>query len=135
MACVDEFQQRVYEERLTDAEARYDLWHELEQKYLPWRSYGGHAFLEKGGFWMQKQHIFMYPFYYIDYALAQMGAFEYLIRMEENREEAWKDYYRLCCAGGSQGYFELLKIGNLSNPFQEETVERIVKQLEEKFFA
>lgn len=135
MACVDEFQQRVYEERLTDAEARYDLWHELEQKYLPWRSYGGHTFLEKGGFWMQKQHIFMYPFYYIDYALAQMGAFEYLIRMEENREEAWKDYYRLCCAGGSQGYFELLKIGNLSNPFQEETVERIVKQLEEKFFA
>lgn len=135
MACVDEFQQSVYEERLTDAEARYDLWHELEQKYLPWRSYGGHAFLEKGGFWMQKQHIFMYPFYYIDYALAQMGAFEYLIRMEENREEAWKDYYRLCCAGGSQGYFELLKIGNLSNPFQEETVERIVKQLEEKFFA
>lgn len=135
MACVDEFQQHVYEDRLTDADARYRLWHELEAKYLPWRSYGGHGFLEKGGFWMQKQHIFMYPFYYIDYALAQMGAFEYLIRMEEDRKEAWNDYYRLCCAGGSQGYFELLKIGNLSNPFQEETVEKIVKQLEDRFFT
>lgn len=79
---------------------------------------------------MQKQHIFLYPFYYIDYALAQMGAFEYLARMQKNRTAAWEDYLRLCRAGGSRGYFELLKIGNLSNPFAGGTVEDIMKGVE-----
>lgn len=134
MACVDEFQERVYEEKLLSAEARYALWHELEQKYLPWRDYDGNAFLEKGGFWMQKQHIFMYPFYYIDYALAQMGALEYFVRMRDDRENAWKDYLRLCKAGGSKGYFELLKLGNLGNAFKEDTVKNVMEKVKGYLF-
>lgn len=130
MACVDEFQHRVYQQRLTNPDERYRIWRELEKIYLPWREYDGCEFLEKGGFWMQKQHIFLYPFYYIDYALAQMGAFEYLARMQKNRTAAWEDYLRLCRAGGSRGYFELLKIGNLSNPFAGGTVEDIMKGVE-----
>ena len=101
-------------------------------KYLPWRDYDGNEFLENGGFWMQKQHIFLFPFYYIDYALAQMGALELYGRMKENREEAWNDYYRLCCAGGSKGYFELLKEARLSNPFAVGTVEKIMEQIKEE---
>ena len=78
---------------------------------------------------MQKQHIFLFPFYYIDYALAQMGAFEFYGRMKENREAAWEDYYRLCCAGGSQGYFELLEIAGLSNPFARGTVKKVMDSI------
>lgn len=78
---------------------------------------------------MQKQHIFLFPFYYIDYALAQMGAFEFYGCMKENREAAWEDYYRLCCAGGSQGYFELLKIAGLSNPFAKGTVKKVMDSI------
>ena len=135
MACVDEFQHRVYEEKAVDADARYAIWHELEQKYMPWRDYDGNAFLEKGGFWMQKQHIFMYPFYYIDYALAQMGALEYYGRSKENRQEAWEDYYRLCCAGGSRGYFELLKLANLHNPFEDGSVKLVVDKITPELFG
>ncbi len=132
MACVDEFQHEVYAHQMTDEEDRYKLWHSLEEKYMPWRDYDGDEFLEAGGFWMQKQHIFMCPFYYIDYSLASMGAFEYYIRSLEDRDQAWKDYYRLCTLGGSKGYLELLKEGNLSNPFQQGTVEKIMKKLKEK---
>ncbi len=132
MACVDEFQHRVYEQKLTDPIKRRHTWRELEQKYMPWRDYDGNAFLEQGGFWMQKQHIFLYPFYYIDYALAQMGAFEYLSRMQKDRKAAWQDYYRLCCAGGSRGYFELLAIGGLSNPFVSGTVGKIMEAVKEE---
>lgn len=110
------------------------MWHSLEEKYMPWRDYDGDAFLEAGGFWMQKQHIFMCPFYYIDYSLASMGAFEYYIRSLNDREEAWKDYYRLCTMGGSKGYLELLDEGNLSDPFSEGTVEGIMKKLRKKIF-
>ena len=41
MACVDEFQHRVYAENLTDAMERRKVWHELEEIYLPWRDYDG----------------------------------------------------------------------------------------------
>lgn len=130
MVCVDEFQHRIYDEKVLDAKERRRVWKELEKKYLPWRDYDGNEFLEEGGFWMQKQHIFMCPFYYIQYAMAQFGALEYYVRMKEEPEEAWEDYYRLCCAGGTKGYFELLKEGNLSNPFEEETIRKIVEKLD-----
>ena len=124
MVCVDEFQHRVYERPEMTAMERRAVWRELEQKYLPWRDYDTNAFLEEGGFWMQKQHIFMYPFYYIEYALAQVCSQELYGRMKEDPSAAWSDYLRLCEAGGSLGYFELLKLANLSNPFEAGTVQK-----------
>ncbi len=134
MVCVDEFQHKVFENPSMTASDRRKIWKELEKVYLPWRDYDGHKFLEEGGFWMQKQHIFLFPFYYIDYALAQMGAFEFYGRMKKDRDQAWKDYYRLCQAGGSKGYFELLDLAGLSSPFAEGTVKRAVEGLMEDLF-
>ena len=74
---------------------------------------------------MQKQHIFMYPFYYVDYALAMICALQFYLRMREDREAAWKDYMKLCSLGGSKGYFDLLKEANLKNPFEEETIKEV----------
>lgn len=127
MCCVDEFQHRVYENPKMTVKERRNAWRNLEKKYMPWRDYDGNLFFEEGGFWMQKQHIFLYPFYYIDYALAQICVFELYGKMKEDRNAAWDDYYRLCKAGGSKGYFELLKLANLSNPFEEGTVKKAVE--------
>ena len=124
MAVVDEYQHRVYEAPDMTAMERRAVWREIEKAYMPWRDYDGNAFLEGGGFWMQKQHIFLYPFYYIDYALAQLCAFQFYGRMKEDRPRAWQDYLRLCRAGGTKGYFELLEEGSLLNPFREGTVEK-----------
>ena len=129
MVCVDEFQHRVYADPAMTAAQRRSVWREIEKSYMPWRDYDGNEFLEQGGFWMQKQHVFLYPFYYIEYALAQMGAFEFYGRMKVDREEAWNAYYNLCKLGGSKGYFELLKSAGLSNPFAEGTVEKIAKSI------
>ena len=129
MACVDEFQHRVYAEPEMTAKERRGVWRGIEKTYMPWRDYDGEPFLEEGGFWMQKQHIFLYPFYYIDYALAQMCAFQYYSRMKTDRRQAWEDYLRLCRAGGTKGYFELLEVGNLLNPFREGTVEKSVRHV------
>ncbi len=126
LVSVDEFQHRVYAEPGMTAIERRGVWREIEKKYMPWRDYDGNKFLEEGGFWMQKQHIFLYPFYYIEYALSQICAFQYYGRMKEDREKAWADYLKLCRAGGTKGYFELLETGNLLNPFKDGTVERSV---------
>ncbi|MDO5434933.1 MAG: M3 family oligoendopeptidase [Clostridia bacterium] len=129
LVSVDEFQHRVYDAPDMSAMERRAVWREIEKKYMPWRDYDGNEFLEEGGFWMQKQHIFLYPFYYIEYALAQICAFQYYGRMKEDRKAAWEDYLRLCRAGGTKGYFELLEIGNLMNPFREGTVQRSVEHV------
>jgi len=132
MACVDEFQEKVYAGRLTDAGDRYNLWRRLEQKYMPWRSYDGIGFLEKGGFWLQKQHIFMFPFYYIDYALAQFCALQYYFQAEEDREKAWSAYLRLCRAGGSMPYLQLLQLGGLDCPLEESTIAALMEKIRGK---
>lgn len=132
MICVDEYQHRVYEKPDMTAMERRAVWRKLEKTYMPWRSYDGSSFLEEGGFWMQKQHIFLYPFYYVDYAMAQIGAFEFYTKMKKDRQAAWKDYYRLCQAGGSMGYFKLLEYAGLHNVLQEGAVkEALAAVLEE----
>jgi len=119
---VDEFQHRVYAEpTLTPAERRA-VWREIEKKYLPYRDYTGISYLENGGFWHGQAHIFASPFYYIDYVLAQLCAFQFWIRMQEDFEGAWKDYVNLCKAGGSKSFLSLVKLANIDSPFEEETI-------------
>ena len=127
--CVDEFQHRVYENPDMTPEERKAVWHELEQKYLPTRDYDGCEIFEKGAFFFEKLHIFMYPFYYIDYTLASMAAFEFYGKMQQNREAAWADYYRLCELGGSLRYLDLLKAAHLSNPFELGSVRKAIAPL------
>ncbi|MDD2262978.1 MAG: M3 family oligoendopeptidase, partial [Clostridia bacterium] len=133
IVCVDEFQHKVYSNNnnYSSKEIRH-IWRDLEKQYMPWRDYDGNSFLEEGGFWMQKQHIFLYPFYYLEYSLAQICAFELYSNMKKNRSSAWEDYYRLCKSGGSKGYFELLEIANLNNPLKPETVRKAVNEVIEE---
>ncbi len=137
LVSVDEFQHEVYAHPDYTADDWKRTWREIEQKYMPWRDYDGNEFLEAGGFWMQKQHIFLYPFYYIEYALSQICAFQYYGRMKEDRKKAWEDYLSLCRAGGTKGYLELLKIGNLLSPFDEGTVEKstahVIEELSKRY--
>ncbi len=127
MVSVDEFQHRVFENPGMSAKERRAVWHELETIYLPWRNYDGNKFLTEGGFWMQKQHIFLYPFYYVDYALAQLCAFQFYNKMKQDKNAAWEDYLRLCRAGGSKGYFDLIEYANLEVPMKDGAVARSVQ--------
>ena len=123
---VDEFQHIMYANpNLTPKERTYE-WHKLEEKYMPWRKYEDDEFMERGGFWYHKLHIFLYPFYYINYTLTTMGAMEFKKKYEEDKEAAWKDYLTLCNVGGSLSYLETLKAAHLSVPFEEGSVKRAI---------
>lgn len=128
---VDEFQHIMYAHpELTPKERTWE-WHRLEEKYMPWRKYEDDAFMERGGYWYHKLHIFLYPFYYINYTLTTMGAMEFKKRYEEDREAAWRDYLALCNAGGSLSYLGLLKVANLSVPFEEGSVKNAISYAKE----
>jgi M3 family oligoendopeptidase len=123
---VDEFQHYVYENPEASPEDRKREWREIEKKYLPHRDYEDNEFLEKGTFWYKQMHIFEVPFYYIDYTLAQICAFQFWKKSLENREEAWRDYVKLCKSGGSKPFLDLIKVGNLISPFDSECVKSII---------
>ena len=131
IACVDEFQHRIYENPSLSKAERMSLWSELEKVYLPHREYEGLEFLEKGGLWLRQSHIFQMPFYYIDYALAQVCAFQFWQRDLKSHRDAWGDYLRLCKAGGSQSFVELVKLANLNSPFASGTLSKVVDSLRE----
>lgn len=119
---VDEFQHIVYKNPDMTPSERSAAWCELEKKYMPWRDYDGDEFFEKGNWWYHKIHIFLYPFYYINYTLTTMGAMEFKKKMATDKVNGWKDYMALCKCGGSFGYLDTLKHANLSVPFEEGSV-------------
>lgn len=128
---VDEFQHIIYENPNMSKDERKKVWRELEKKYLPHRDYAGCEILEKGCWWFKQGHIFKDPFYYIDYVLAQICAFQFLKKMNENKEQGWKDYLRICEIGGTKSFLEIVKTGNLISPFEDKCIESIITNLEE----
>lgn len=128
---VDEYQHIVYANPELTPKQRTAEWKKLEEKYMPWREYDDIDFFAKGGWWYHKIHIFLYPFYYINYTLTTMGAMEFKKKMHEDKESAWKDYLNLCKVGGSLGYKETLKYANLSLPFEKGSVKRAVSYAED----
>lgn len=128
---VDEFQHFVYSKPEATIEERKSVWRQIEKKYLPHRNYEENEYLEQGGYWHQQSHIYSAPFYYIDYTLAQICAFQFWKKSREDRETAWEDYLKLCRAGGSQSFLGLVKLAHLTSPFENLCVQNVIQAIEE----
>ncbi|MFM9280303.1 M3 family oligoendopeptidase [Paenibacillus jiagnxiensis] len=127
---VDEFQHAVYENPDWTPAERKQAWRSIERKYLPHKNYEGNDYLEGGGFWHKQAHIFQAPFYYIDYTLAQICAFQFWKRMNADWQPAWNDYLRLCRAGGSQSFTGLVELAGLKSPFEAGCVTSVIGDIE-----
>ncbi|MGP4105723.1 M3 family oligoendopeptidase [Virgibacillus sp. L01] len=127
---VDEFQHLIYENPDWTPDQRKQAWKELEEIYLPHRDYDGNTYLEAGSFWQRQGHIYEVPFYYIDYTLAQMCAFQFWKRSLDKNDNAWSDYLNLCKLGGTKSFLGLVEAANLRSPFEEGAVESIVDSIE-----
>jgi len=123
---VDEFQHGIYENPELTKDERKALWRKIEKKYLPFKDYGDDAFMEKGTYWYRQGHIFGAPFYYIDYTLAQVCAFQFWVKSQENHQAAFDQYLALCKLGGSKSFVDLVESAKLQNPFKKDVVEEII---------
>ena len=128
---VDEFQHIIYSNPDMSKDERKKVWRDLEKKYLPHRDYENNKILEKGCWYFKQGHIFKDPFYYIDYVLAQICAFQFLKKMDEDKDKGWEDYLRICKVGGTQSFLEIVKTGNLVSPFKDKCIESIIPNLED----
>lgn len=122
---VDHFQHEVYTNPEMSHKERMDTWRRLEKEYLPHKNYEEVEILERGGWWMRQAHIFMSPFYYIDYTLAQVCAMQFWARMENKDPKAFEDYQHICKIGGTLPFRKIVKEAGLIVPFEEGCLEQV----------
>jgi M3 family oligoendopeptidase len=125
-AAVDHFQHLVYENPDASPADRFTMWRDMERTYMPWRDYGDLPHVDRGGLWQAQRHIYLWPFYYLDYALASTCALQFWVRAEENREEALAAYTQLCARGGEAPFHQLVRGAGLISPFEEGCVADVI---------
>jgi M3 family oligoendopeptidase len=125
---IDHFQHLVYESPTASTADRHAMWQEVEQRYLPWRDYGGVGYPSKGGAWQDKRHVYLAPFYYIDYTLALCCAMQFWLHAEEDRPDAIRRYLQLCRRGGEASFLDLVESAQLISPFADGCLTDVVKQ-------
>lgn len=123
---VDHFQHLVYERPEASPAERHAMWREMEATYLPWRDWGDLAYPAEGGRWQLQRHIYLSPFYYIDYVLAQTCALQFLGRARRDPAEAMQAYVALCRRGGEAPFQELARSAGLVSPFDEGCLASVV---------
>lgn len=126
---IDEFQHVVYANPDLSHAERCAEWRRIEKKYLPLKNYKGFEHYNKGGWWMKQSHLFGAPFYYIDYTLAQVCAFQFHNENRKNHEKTWKKYIKLCKMGGKYPFLTLLEKAGLRNPFEDGNVSKAIRPL------
>jgi oligoendopeptidase F len=143
MAVVDSFQHWVY----TSGDAAADptncdaKWAELWDRFMIAADYTGLEDVKMTG-WHRKHHIFRYPFYYVEYGLAQLGAVQVWANALENQSEAVAAYRRGLALGGTKNLPELFGTTGAKFAFDAETlgkavdlIERTIEQLDAETVA
>jgi M3 family oligoendopeptidase len=131
-AAVDHFQHLVYANPAATPDDRAAMWQEMERTYLPTRNWGDLAHPASGRFWHTQLHIYRFPFYYIDYALALTVALQLWERAASDRPLAMEKYHQLCRRGGEAPFDKLVKSAGLISPFEEGCLATVLEHAQGK---
>lgn len=127
LAAIDHFQHLVYANPAASAVDRNEMWLEMERLYQPERDAGDLRHPARGGLWQSQLHVYLYPFYYIDYALASTCALQLWARSRGDHAGAMESYVALCEKGGTLPFRAVLGTVGLESPFAEGCLARVLK--------
>lgn len=122
---VDEFQHIVYDNPELTPEQRHEAWAKLEKTYRPYIDMTGIPFYGDGRGWQRQLHIYHYPFYYIDYCLAQTAALTFRNIMMTDYKDAWERYMKFVNEGGKKTFVELCEVAGIKTPFEDGALKEI----------
>ena len=126
---VDEFQHIVYSQPHLTPDERNGIWLELERKYRPWNDFDGLPFYGRGAGWQRQLHVYQYPFYYIDYCLAQIVSLQFFAAHLNDPKDAWQRYLALVKKGGGDTYAGLVKAAGFTVPFEQGAIAPVAQQV------
>lgn len=133
VATIDKFQHWIYTNPEHSVEERNKKWIEIYDEFaLPNIDWSG---LEnfKENIWQKQLHIFEVPFYYIEYGIAQLGAFAVWKNSEENYEKSIEKYTQALKLGYTVPISEVYQTAGIQFNFTSRYIEEILNFVREKF--
>jgi oligoendopeptidase F len=121
IATVDAFQHWIYTHPNHTRDDRRKAWRDLLDRFggvVDWAGYEE----ARNHSWHRQLHIFLYPFYYIEYGIAQLGALQIWQRSLTDRAEAVADYKKALALGGSRPLPELFSAAGIRFDFGAELI-------------
>ena len=126
IATVDAFQHWIYAHPGHDRGARRAAWTAILDRFGGGVDWSGYEEARANG-WHRQLHIFLYPFYYIEYGIAQLGALQIWRRSLADRPGAVAAYRRSLALGGSRPLPELFAAADARFAFDEATLAPLVQ--------
>ena len=121
IATVDAFQHWLYLNPNHSIEERDKAWSNLIDRFggnVDWTNYES----AKAKLWHKQLHIFLHPFYYIEYGIAQLGALQVWANSKNNSSKALADYKAALALGGSRPLPKLFEHCNIHFDLSRNTV-------------
>jgi oligoendopeptidase F len=125
VATVDAFQHWIYSHPDHTAAQRRAAWFEVMDRFGGDVDWSGFEQV-RASVWHRQLHIFLYPFYYIEYAIAQLGALQVWANSRRDKTKALRDYQNALALGGSRPLPELFSAAGCRFDFSEETVKPLI---------
>ena len=128
ICAVDEFQEIIYSKEDLKLDEINKIWLKLSKKYHLEISNSGNKNLNDGGYYYRQSHIFLDPFYYIDYALSYFGALSIWNSSKENLDL----FKQIARVASYYSFKDLIEKYNMPNPFDSENVKIISSNLNDE---
>jgi oligoendopeptidase F len=129
IARVDAFQHWIYTHLNHTVEERRACWVELHERFGGIEDWSGFEHAQATS-WHRQLHIFELPFYYIEYAIAQLGALQLWINSTKDFRAAVADYWSALQLGGSRPLPELFARAKVRFDFGPSALEPLMAAVE-----
>ena len=126
IATVDAFQHWIYSHPGHSRSERQKAWLELMDRFGGDVDWGGYA-NARVNWWHRQLHIFLHPFYYVEYGIAQLGALQIWANSKRNKAKALDQYHGALALGGSRPLPELFEAAGCRFDFSSQTVQPLLK--------
>lgn len=132
VAGVDAFQSWIYTSgQGHDADARDQAWLRIRSRFERGIDWSGLA-RERVSRWYRQLHIFLYPFYYIEYGIAQVGALQVWRNARKDQGEAVRRYREALALGNTRSLPELYRTAGVEFTFETARIGELVALVEEE---
>lgn len=131
IATVDAFQHWIYHHPGHTRPERKAAWTDLAERFGGLVDWSGYEEIRAHN-WQRQLHIFLYPFYYIEYGIAQLGALQIWRNAREDRQKAVAAYRKGLALGGSRPLPELFEAAGARFDFSEATLAPLMLAVREE---
>ncbi|QDV35443.1 M3 family oligoendopeptidase [Tautonia plasticadhaerens] len=131
IATVDAFQHWIYRHPGHTRDDRRAAWNALMDRFGGIIDWSGFEEV-RSNTWHRQLHIFLYPFYYIEYGIAQLGALQVWRRALADRRAAVSAYRAALALGGSRPLPELFEAAGARFDFSASTIAPLMRDIGEE---